>query len=361
MADSSSPSDSPLIEAVKSGSVTKVDSILRTDLSQLNTADQYGMTPLEFACYKGNFEIVKMLIEKGANINSHKHRDGYTALMFAALGGHTDVTQHLLEKGANIAAKNSVGRTASQMAAFVGQHATATLITNFLPEKAISSYSEGANAPLPKNLVEPLLSLVRTRNIHPVHLIQVFHEKKLLLEQASCVVKTLNQMCKDEMEKSDANEPNALKFHILSNILELTSKNVTNSDEESYESFMKKLLKSESKIGLSIGIEKTLRNAVREFPFRDSTIFLQLLRSLSGVNIGDEPSALTLLTRMVSGIMSDNDTDHRCNACHEPNSSKKCSQCDCASYCNRFCQKLHWPCHKKFCKKQTETKIFNFN
>lgn len=361
MAKASTPADSPLMEAVKTGSAIKVDSILRTDLSDLNSVDAHGMTPLEFACYKGNYEIVKLLIEKGADVNSNKHRDGYTALMFAALGGHTDVTQHLLERGANIAATNSVGRTASQMAAFVGQHATATLITNFIPEKAISLYSKGANAPLPPNLVEPLLSLVRTRNIHPVHLVQVFHEKRPLIEEASCVIKTLNQMCKDEMEKADANEPNALKFHILSNILELTSKNVTVSDDESYEAFMKKLLKSESKIGLSIMTEKTLRNAVREFPFRDSTIFLQLLRSLSGVNIGDEPSALTLLTRMVSGIMSDNDTDHRCNACHEPNSSKKCSQCDSASYCNRFCQKIHWPCHKKFCKKQTETKVFHFN
>lgn len=345
----------PLLEAVKSGSMIKVESVLRTHANELDSVDENGMTPLEFACYRGDLKMVKLLVENGANINSNRHVHGYTALMFAALGGHTDIVQYLLEAGADVEKVNSVGRNASQMAAFVGQHATATLIINFIPSKALQPYTTGPTPLLRNSLLEPLLTFVRTRNIHPVYLVLMLKEKKVLLEESASVIKTLDQMCKNEMTKSDPNEPNALKFHILSNLVDYTQKNVTISDEASFESCMKKLLRNESESGLPLLVEKALRNAVREFPFKDSTIFLQLLKSLAEVKIGDEPSALTLLTRMVSGVMSDNDTDHRCNSCHQPNSPKKCSQCGIVSYCNQFCQKIHWPCHKKTCNKATST------
>lgn len=342
---------SPLMEAVKTGSLIKVESVLRTEEDSLNSIDENGMTPLDFACYKGNLEIVKLLTEKGANVNNDKHVHGFTALMFAALGGYADVVQYLLENGAEIDRVNSVGRTASQLAAFVGQHAAATIITNFISSKSIQSYTTGNQPLLKKSLVDPLLVFVRTRNIHPVHLVKMLLEKKILLEETSSITKTLNQMCKDEMAKSEPNEPVALKLHILSHILEYTSKNVTISDDSSFEILMKKLLKNESIAGIPILVEKLLRNAAREFPFKDSTIFLQLLRSLSSGEIAIEPSALTLLTKMVSGVMCD-DNEARCKSCHEPNSTKKCSQCTNVSYCNQFCQKIHWPCHKKSCIKK---------
>lgn len=57
---------------------------------------------------------------KGAVVNSNKHVYDYTALHFAALSGSTDVCRLLLEHGAKMHATNSVGRTPSQMATFVG-------------------------------------------------------------------------------------------------------------------------------------------------------------------------------------------------------------------------------------------------
>lgn len=57
---------------------------------------------------------------KGADVNSTKHDYSYTTLHFAALSGSTEVCQLLLEHGAKTHATNSVGRTPSQMAAFVG-------------------------------------------------------------------------------------------------------------------------------------------------------------------------------------------------------------------------------------------------
>ena len=43
------------------------------------------MTALLQACYRGNVEIARILVDSGANVNWAKHKQGYTALMFAAL------------------------------------------------------------------------------------------------------------------------------------------------------------------------------------------------------------------------------------------------------------------------------------
>lgn len=83
---------------------------------------QTGMTPLQHASYHGDLALVELLLSLGADVNSNQHKEGYTALMFGALSGSVDVVSRLLDAGARTTRTNSVGRTASQMAAFVGQH-----------------------------------------------------------------------------------------------------------------------------------------------------------------------------------------------------------------------------------------------
>lgn len=59
-------------------------------------------------------------ILKGADPNGGHHEHQYSALHFAALSGNLDICQQLLHCGSKPDALNSVGRTATQMAAFVG-------------------------------------------------------------------------------------------------------------------------------------------------------------------------------------------------------------------------------------------------
>lgn len=58
---------------------------------------------------------------QGADVNSSQHEHGYSALHFAVLSGNSDVCQLLLCAGAKSYATNSVGKTPTQMAAFVGK------------------------------------------------------------------------------------------------------------------------------------------------------------------------------------------------------------------------------------------------
>ncbi|XP_036373929.1 ankyrin repeat and BTB/POZ domain-containing protein BTBD11-A-like isoform X2 [Megalops cyprinoides] len=80
----------------------------------INSMSEQGMTPLMYACIRGDEAMVQMLLDAGADINSevpntvHKHPSVYpesrqgTPLTFAVLHGHIPVVQLLLDAQANV-------------------------------------------------------------------------------------------------------------------------------------------------------------------------------------------------------------------------------------------------------------------
>jgi len=73
-----------------------VEKILKTNVD-CERLYKFKMTVLAYAAHKGNTEKVRLLLNKGANID---HQDEYqaTALMRAVRGGHVEVVHLLLEK-----------------------------------------------------------------------------------------------------------------------------------------------------------------------------------------------------------------------------------------------------------------------
>ena len=59
-----------------------------------------GQTALMWAATEGNSNIVKSLIEHGADI-SKKTKNGFTPLLFAARSGDVETTRVLLDAGAD--------------------------------------------------------------------------------------------------------------------------------------------------------------------------------------------------------------------------------------------------------------------
>lgn len=80
------------------------------DLFQKN---EFGNTPLHIACnpiYDTNSEIIKLLLKYPLNINA-KGTDDYMALHYAIGKGDNDIVKLLIDKGADVNSSDSYGNT----------------------------------------------------------------------------------------------------------------------------------------------------------------------------------------------------------------------------------------------------------
>ena len=84
-----------MIEAVKQGDRESVRSILESDDRLANQRDKSGATPLHYATLSGHRQIVQLLLERGADINSADRQFGATPAGWAI--------EYLREKGAYLA------------------------------------------------------------------------------------------------------------------------------------------------------------------------------------------------------------------------------------------------------------------
>ncbi|EMD34292.1 hypothetical protein CERSUDRAFT_140685 [Gelatoporia subvermispora B] len=75
---------------------------------------RYG-TALQTATTGRHLQLVRLLIDHGANVNAESGEFG-TALVAACAGGYDDIARLLVKKGADVKARDSGGRTALQIA-----------------------------------------------------------------------------------------------------------------------------------------------------------------------------------------------------------------------------------------------------
>ena len=80
---------------------TEIVKLLLDNGADLNIKGNYGYTALMIAVREGNTEIVKLLLDNGADLNI-KGNYGYTALMIAVREGNTEIVKLLLDNKADI-------------------------------------------------------------------------------------------------------------------------------------------------------------------------------------------------------------------------------------------------------------------
>jgi ankyrin repeat protein len=78
--------------------------------------DVEGMTPLMVAAEGGHFDVVRLLVDAGADVN-RRDSSGFTPLMGAARTGHAGMVRFLLARGARHDAVDASGRNAQAHAA----------------------------------------------------------------------------------------------------------------------------------------------------------------------------------------------------------------------------------------------------
>jgi ankyrin repeat protein len=111
------PIRAQLVEAVASGDVAAVSSLLAQG-HDVNAATGDGFTPLHAASERGHAAIVELLLARGAAVDAGTRIGRYTALHLAARGAHASVAEMLVRAGGdpNAVTTNS-GVTALHLAA----------------------------------------------------------------------------------------------------------------------------------------------------------------------------------------------------------------------------------------------------
>jgi ankyrin repeat protein len=109
------------------GDLERVKRLLAENPELINSRNSYSRFPLEMAAQTGQVDVVKFLLEKGADVNLN--RGGATALHMAAIyGGKTEVISLLLEAGADINARTGNGDTPLNLAVMGKQKEIAELL-----------------------------------------------------------------------------------------------------------------------------------------------------------------------------------------------------------------------------------------
>lgn len=90
--------DEPLFTAVEDGDVARVNHLLSRGANP--SMDFEGYPALEQAASDGNVEIVRLLLEHGADVNVRNAWTGHTPLMSAKENHHEKVVKLLLDAGA---------------------------------------------------------------------------------------------------------------------------------------------------------------------------------------------------------------------------------------------------------------------
>ncbi|MFH1643757.1 MAG: ankyrin repeat domain-containing protein [bacterium] len=100
-----------LEDAAIKGDIEEIKRLLKSRWIDVNnTEDDNNYTPLHKAAFGGNIDVVKLLIDSGANIHAETY-DGKTPLWEAVLNNNYEIANYLIEKGADVNAQgNPEGR-----------------------------------------------------------------------------------------------------------------------------------------------------------------------------------------------------------------------------------------------------------
>jgi ankyrin repeat protein len=119
-----------LILACKNGHV-EIAKLLLNRGAEINTQDIVGCTALMAASTSGHVAIIQCLLGKAAKVNI-QDGNGWTALIWAANYFQTECALLLLKKGADVSIKDKFGRTAkdySKKAADLLQNKVCVVVT----------------------------------------------------------------------------------------------------------------------------------------------------------------------------------------------------------------------------------------
>ena len=120
-------SSAMFVEYASNGDIAKMQNALNNG-TDINSKDPSGMPALFIAVEKNQLSATKFLLENGANVNTSYNDD--FVLTWATFNNYTDIVRLLIEKGANIECYNPVGCTPLIIASYGNYEICEFLIQN---------------------------------------------------------------------------------------------------------------------------------------------------------------------------------------------------------------------------------------
>lgn len=103
-------SQQDIFDVARKGTVEELKTMLKENPAALNSVNKEGYSLLVLATYRGNNEVAKFLVEKGADINGTSNYG--SPLMAAVVKGNAEMAKLLLEHKADTSIADSSGNTA---------------------------------------------------------------------------------------------------------------------------------------------------------------------------------------------------------------------------------------------------------
>lgn len=137
--------ETPLMMASINGDLPLVQTLVLKNRAQL---DHISWTPLHYACAKGHLDVAQFLLANGAIVDSLS-LGGTTPLMMAVQSGNEYLVKLLLDKGSNLQLRNEAGFSAIDIADIYNK----PVISEGLRSRWLKLYKQAYKGPV--NLVKP--------------------------------------------------------------------------------------------------------------------------------------------------------------------------------------------------------------
>ncbi|KPH12389.1 ankyrin repeat domain-containing protein [Chryseobacterium sp. ERMR1:04] len=123
-----------IFDIARNGTVAEVKELMKKDPNSINETNESGFSPLILACYRGNTEVAKFLMDHVKDLN-YKSQEG-TALAGLSVKYNKDLVTYLLSKNADPNIADATGSTPLFWAVKFGNKELIELLVKYKADKS---------------------------------------------------------------------------------------------------------------------------------------------------------------------------------------------------------------------------------